>query len=173
MQQKLDMLGIGAAHTRDPNGIAWKQNKDFENLLRRLNEQIDDEGGGGNNEVKKEEGTKVGGFVMSGAKAKGDDGAAGVTADEELEPQKTKRDKGRKKAKKEKDEETEERKKRKRKNENEKDKEYKTKKRKTSDVGESPEDSSEKRKSKEAIPRASETPAPSTITQPVIPRLRA
>ena len=35
--QKLDMLGIGAAHQKDPNGIAWKQNKDFEALLRRLN----------------------------------------------------------------------------------------------------------------------------------------
>lgn len=35
--QKLDMMGIGAAHQKDPNGIAWKQNKDFENLLKRLN----------------------------------------------------------------------------------------------------------------------------------------
>jgi hypothetical protein len=35
--QKLDMLGIGAAHTRDPNGIAWKQASDFERLLARLN----------------------------------------------------------------------------------------------------------------------------------------
>ncbi|KAF9524026.1 hypothetical protein CPB83DRAFT_798570 [Crepidotus variabilis] len=35
--QKLDMMGIGAAHQRDPNGIAWKQNRDFENVLRRLN----------------------------------------------------------------------------------------------------------------------------------------
>ncbi|KAF8973171.1 hypothetical protein BDZ97DRAFT_1990233 [Flammula alnicola] len=40
---KLDMLGIGAAQTKDPNGIAWKQNRDFENLLRRLNEKLDDE----------------------------------------------------------------------------------------------------------------------------------
>jgi Pin2-interacting protein X1 len=32
------MLGIGAAHHNDPDGIAWKQNKDFENLLKRLNE---------------------------------------------------------------------------------------------------------------------------------------
>jgi hypothetical protein len=32
------MLGIGAAHRKDPDGIAWKQNKDFENLLKRLNE---------------------------------------------------------------------------------------------------------------------------------------
>ncbi|KAJ3776990.1 hypothetical protein FB446DRAFT_719422 [Lentinula raphanica] len=38
VSQKLDMLGIGAAQSKDPNGIAWKQNKDFESLLRRLNE---------------------------------------------------------------------------------------------------------------------------------------
>lgn len=38
VSHKLDMLGIGAAHQKDPNGIAWKQNKDFENLLKRLNE---------------------------------------------------------------------------------------------------------------------------------------
>ncbi|KAK1229128.1 hypothetical protein PQX77_007798 [Marasmius sp. AFHP31] len=37
VSQKLDMLGIGAAQSKDPNGIAWKQNKDFENLLKRLN----------------------------------------------------------------------------------------------------------------------------------------
>lgn len=37
--QKLDVLGIGAAQQQDPNGIAWKQNKDFERLLQRLNEQ--------------------------------------------------------------------------------------------------------------------------------------
>lgn len=35
--QKLDMLGIGADHQKSPNGIAWKQNQDFENLLKRLN----------------------------------------------------------------------------------------------------------------------------------------
>ena len=34
------MLGIGAAHRLDPNGIAWKQNKDFENLLKRLNGDV-------------------------------------------------------------------------------------------------------------------------------------
>ncbi|KAF5388877.1 hypothetical protein D9757_005598 [Collybiopsis confluens] len=38
VSQKLDMLGIGAAQSKDPNGIAWKQNKDFESLLKRLNE---------------------------------------------------------------------------------------------------------------------------------------
>ncbi|KAG6866211.1 hypothetical protein C0991_007236 [Blastosporella zonata] len=42
VSHKLDMLGIGAAHQMDPNGIAWKQNKDFENLLKRLNENIQD-----------------------------------------------------------------------------------------------------------------------------------
>ena len=38
VNHKLDMLGIGAAHQKDPDGIAWKQNKDFESLLKRLNE---------------------------------------------------------------------------------------------------------------------------------------
>ena len=34
------MLGIGAAHQRDPNGLAWKQNQEFESVLRRLNEGL-------------------------------------------------------------------------------------------------------------------------------------
>ncbi|KZV64315.1 hypothetical protein PENSPDRAFT_615618 [Peniophora sp. CONT] len=37
VSQKLDMLGIGHAHQNSPDGIAWKQNRDFENLLKRLN----------------------------------------------------------------------------------------------------------------------------------------
>lgn len=38
VSQKLDMLGIGMQHHQnDPNGIAWRQNRDFENLLQRLN----------------------------------------------------------------------------------------------------------------------------------------
>ena len=36
------MLGIGAQHTKDPNGIAWKQNRDFETLLKRLNANSED-----------------------------------------------------------------------------------------------------------------------------------
>ncbi|KAF7428490.1 hypothetical protein PC9H_007714 [Pleurotus ostreatus] len=44
--QKLDMLGIGAAQQNDVNGIAWKQNKDFEALLRRLNESTGEEAKG-------------------------------------------------------------------------------------------------------------------------------
>ncbi|KAH8828094.1 hypothetical protein DL96DRAFT_1709393 [Flagelloscypha sp. PMI_526] len=45
VSQKLDMLGIGAAHQKDPNGIAWKQNRDFENLLKRLNGDAVEESG--------------------------------------------------------------------------------------------------------------------------------
>ncbi|ETW75040.1 hypothetical protein HETIRDRAFT_57064 [Heterobasidion irregulare TC 32-1] len=37
VDQKLDMLGIGMQHQRDANGLAWQQNRDFENLLKRLN----------------------------------------------------------------------------------------------------------------------------------------
>ena len=37
--QKLDMLGIGMRHQSDlEGGIAWRQNRDFEDLLRRLND---------------------------------------------------------------------------------------------------------------------------------------
>lgn len=43
------MMGIGAQHTRDPNGIAWKQNQDFENLLKRLNGNSEDPTGDGVN----------------------------------------------------------------------------------------------------------------------------
>jgi len=35
------MLGIGMQHQKDPNGIAWRQQRDFENLLRRLNDGTD------------------------------------------------------------------------------------------------------------------------------------
>lgn len=58
VQQKLDMFGIGAAHQKDPNGIAWKQNKDFENLLKRLN--------GTNGDGEEEEGiSKIDGFARA------------------------------------------------------------------------------------------------------------
>lgn len=39
VSHKLDLLGIGAAQQEDPDGIAWKQNKDFERLLQRLNNE--------------------------------------------------------------------------------------------------------------------------------------
>ena len=43
VHQKRDMLGIGADHKNSAEGLAWKQNKDFENLLRRLNATTGDE----------------------------------------------------------------------------------------------------------------------------------
>jgi len=57
VSHKLDMLGIGAAHQMDPNGIAWKQNKDFENLLKRLNDAavVEDTLGADNGTDVKEE----------------------------------------------------------------------------------------------------------------------
>lgn len=58
VSQKLDFFGIGVDHQRDPHGIAWKQNKDFEALLKRLNE-------GDNGEVKEAGVVKEGGFVCA------------------------------------------------------------------------------------------------------------
>ncbi|PPR02410.1 hypothetical protein CVT26_011378 [Gymnopilus dilepis] len=112
--QKLDMMGIGAAHQMDPNGIAWKQNKDFENLLRRLNEGSGDaeaEAGAG--------GTKVEGFKRAdeGKKAE-DEGEGNGGEGGEVKPAE-----GEKKKKKRKDkeggEDDSERKKKKRKKEKE------------------------------------------------------
>lgn len=59
VSQKLDLMGIGAAHQKDPNGIAWKQNKDFERLLARLNADVEveakteDAEGSGDDEKKR------------------------------------------------------------------------------------------------------------------------
>jgi Pin2-interacting protein X1 len=154
VSHKLDMLGIGAANMHDPNGIAWKQNKDFENLLRRLNEVAD---GAGEEDV----GTNVEGFVSQG---KGDD-VPGETVERVDEVEKGEKKRKRKERarmdsenedqdakNKEKDSELEEGGKRKRKDK--KDKEHKSKKRKTSKSGES----------------SQETPIPSA--PPIIPRHR-
>ncbi|KAI0365970.1 hypothetical protein BV20DRAFT_953190 [Pilatotrama ljubarskyi] len=62
--QKLDMLGIGADHRNSQEGIAWKQNKDFENLLKRLN------AANGTAQAEEEpERMKVDGFVRAGPDA--------------------------------------------------------------------------------------------------------
>lgn len=53
------MLGIGADHRNSQDGTAWKQGRDFENLLRRLNESAGKEGGV---DIATDE-TKVDGFV--------------------------------------------------------------------------------------------------------------
>lgn len=158
VSHKLDMLGIGAANMHDPNGIAWKQNKDFENLLRRLNEVADGEG-------EEDVGTNVEGFVSQG---KGGD-VPGETVERVDKVEKSEKKRKRKeKAKEEdkmdsenedqdaknteKDSELEEGGKRKRKDKEHK--EHKSKKRKTS-------------KSEES---SQETPIPST--PPIIPRHR-
>ncbi|KAK0494812.1 hypothetical protein EDD18DRAFT_1172496 [Armillaria luteobubalina] len=83
VSQKLDMMGIGAAHQKDPNGIAWKQNKDFENVLMRLNAAQ-----GGAQVV--EEQFALGGQFISETKI-ADDGAA-----DETETKKEKKEKKRK-----------------------------------------------------------------------------
>jgi Pin2-interacting protein X1 len=62
VSQKLDMLGVGAANSKDPNGIAWKQNKDFEALLRRLNEDAE----------------KKDGMILEGIDVEGSEGALEV-----------------------------------------------------------------------------------------------
>ncbi|KAF7321558.1 G-patch domain-containing protein [Mycena kentingensis (nom. inval.)] len=68
VSQKLDMLGIGAAQQKDPNGIAWKQNRDFERVLERLNAATGVDG-----ELKGEELEKtrplLGDFVSASAAA--------------------------------------------------------------------------------------------------------
>ena len=58
------MLGIGADHKNSVEGLAWKQNKDFENLLRRLN--ADGEGG---DEVEM---SKIDGFAKATEVQSGD-----------------------------------------------------------------------------------------------------
>ena len=79
VHQKLDMLGIGAAHQKDPNGLAWKQNRDFENLLRRLN-----------GEGTEEEASKIDGF----SKAKEESAIQTETEQIETEGSKKKRKRG-------------------------------------------------------------------------------
>ncbi|TFY67909.1 hypothetical protein EVJ58_g1316 [Rhodofomes roseus] len=59
--QKLDMLGIGADHKNNEDGTAWKQGKDFENLLRRLNAGAGEEGAA--------DVPKIDGFVRPSAQA--------------------------------------------------------------------------------------------------------
>lgn len=69
VNQKLDMLGIGADHKNSAEGLAWKQNKDFENLLRRLN------AANGNADAEEEEAPmKIDGFIRAGPSLQTKDG---------------------------------------------------------------------------------------------------
>ncbi|KAG8221354.1 hypothetical protein J3R82DRAFT_1526 [Butyriboletus roseoflavus] len=56
VQQKLDMMGIGAQHQRDPDGLAWKQNKEFEMLLKKLNESVEQRKGTDGGDAEREGG---------------------------------------------------------------------------------------------------------------------
>ncbi|TFK51145.1 hypothetical protein OE88DRAFT_1660489 [Heliocybe sulcata] len=90
--QKLDMMGIGAQHQKDPNGIAWKQQNEFERLLRRLNA-----GNGQEENSDAEEGTdtKVKGFMKAG-KSKEDEKAGEKRKEREEEGEEGRRKKKKK-----------------------------------------------------------------------------
>ncbi|KAJ2931230.1 hypothetical protein H1R20_g5813, partial [Candolleomyces eurysporus] len=139
--QKLDMMGIGAAHMKDPNGIAWKQNRDFENLLKRLNESSEVE-------VKGEsEVTTVEVEVR----------AESVVEVESEEGKKEKKEKKEKREKREKKKDKESKKEKKRKLEEEEDGKEKKKRRKTSE-----EPQEEDVQMKESSPPAT-APAPKPV----------
>jgi len=70
------MLGIGAAHQKGPNGIAWKQNKDFENLLKRLNEHTVHNTPGRNEDEDIEAEIVMGGHKEKRKHGDGEDGSA-------------------------------------------------------------------------------------------------
>ena len=57
VKHKLDLLGIGAGRVAGEgvDGIAWKQSREFESLLKRLNEGKEEEEKEEEEEVKKEE----------------------------------------------------------------------------------------------------------------------
>jgi Pin2-interacting protein X1 len=98
------MMGIGAGHQEDPNGIAWKQNKDFENLLKRLN------GANGTGE-EGQAGIVVDGFV----KPTGSDDDEGNRPRDDEGKKENREKKDKKSRKKEKEDTTGEKKKKKRK----------------------------------------------------------
>ncbi|CDO77537.1 hypothetical protein BN946_scf184912.g36 [Trametes cinnabarina] len=142
--QKLDFLGIGADHRNSEGGIAWKQNKDFENLLKRLN-------AANGNPQAEDEIMKVEGFTRAGPAA----GAETVKADEEV--------------KEESDEDKKAKKKKRKQSEDEEDGERKKKRKKTkssdnqSDAEESKKDKKDKKEKKKRD--VSEEPASGTATK--------
>ena len=81
VHQKLDMLGIGHIHQNSAEGVAWKQNNDFENLLRRLN-------AGGEISANDTAAPKIEGFARASAEevtVKGDDESKKRKRDQEDE----------------------------------------------------------------------------------------
>ncbi|KAI0659049.1 hypothetical protein C8Q70DRAFT_1120646 [Cubamyces menziesii] len=163
--QKLDLLGIGADHRNSEQGIAWKQNKDFENLLKRLN------AANGNGQVEDEgEAMKVDGFVRAGPAA----GAETVTSQKEEKDvsESDREEEGDKKSKKKRkkgadDEEGEERKKKRKKSKSsddqsdaEKDKKKDKKKKKKRDTSEEPTPASTSKAEASSAPAVAAAPAP-------------
>ncbi|PCH34862.1 hypothetical protein WOLCODRAFT_139625 [Wolfiporia cocos MD-104 SS10] len=88
VHQKLDMLGIGADHRNSQDGTAWKQGRDFENLLRRLNASA------GQESVEEPE-MKVDGFVRPSDAPEGE-GEASKEEEEADEGKKKRKNKKRK-----------------------------------------------------------------------------
>ncbi|KAJ3543514.1 hypothetical protein NMY22_g3119 [Coprinellus aureogranulatus] len=149
VSQKLDMMGIGAAHQKDPNGIAWKQNRDFENLLRRLNEASGKTEGDTTMDAETREE-----FVAETVQVK--------EGDENMEDEEGKKEKRERKEKKRK-----EKKEKKRKHDSgDEGHNEKKKQRKSSE-----ERSSEERKVVAELDSPADTPAPAK--QPIAPRYRA
>ncbi|KAJ3570908.1 hypothetical protein NP233_g4105 [Leucocoprinus birnbaumii] len=150
VSQKLDMMGIGAAHQKDPNGIAWKQNKDYENLLKRLNEANGVDGGEGQEEKN----------VVDGEKR---ERKKERKERKEKEKKEKKEEKEEKKEKESTEKEGKERKKKRKRDEDVEDSDKKSKKKKT--------DTPEPVQSKPTSPE----PAPSAEQKPtrVVPRHRS
>ncbi len=160
VNQKLDMLGIGADHKNSVEGMAWKQNKDFERLLARLN------AANGNGEVQEEEPMKIDGFVRPTAKAENENEVApSVEADGEAGAQDGEKKSKKKRKKGEQEDEGEERKKKRKKSKSSED---------TSDAEESSKkDKKKKKKPDEAeevdTPSATASPSPAPFVPSTLP----
>ena len=81
------MFGIGSQHQKDPNGTAWQQNKDFENVLRKLNATMGSAGADIESEMKE----VLGGAFISATESKDEE-----VSDGKKETKDKKKDKKRK-----------------------------------------------------------------------------
>ncbi|RDX46605.1 hypothetical protein OH76DRAFT_1465340 [Lentinus brumalis] len=160
VNQKLDMLGIGADHKNSVEGMAWKQNKDFERLLARLN------AANGNGEVQEEEPMKIDGFVRPTAKAESENEVAPSTkADGEAGAQDGEKKSKKKRKKGEQEDEGEERKKKRKKSKSSED---------TSDAEESSKKDKKKKKQRDEAeevdtPAATASPSPAPFVPSTLP----
>ena len=138
--QKLNLLGIGAGPQQGPDAIAWRQNRDYEMLLKRLNqcvetkEKTETEAKGEDAEDQEENGTK-----------RKYDSISGLEEEEES-------NEGRKKKKDKKDK---------------KDKKEKKKKEKTKGKKEKGEEDGKEDESDKGSGSLTETPEPTTVNVPM------